>query len=69
MRRRGHGYECALCGAVLDIPVGSTPRVVMKASSGLPNMRAIVYEGAEVHACPLGERPRRRSAAGSGSIP
>jgi hypothetical protein len=46
-------YECTLCGAILDIPVDKEPSVVIKASSGAPNLRAIVYDGCEVHRCPV----------------
>ena len=51
-------YECAVCGAVLDIPGDEKPRVVIKSTSGKPHMRAIIYDGVEIHACPVGREPR-----------
>jgi hypothetical protein len=60
-------YYCALCGAVLRIPLGAKLRVAMKASSGTPSVRTIIYDAVKVHACALAERPRGYSAPGAGS--
>jgi hypothetical protein len=50
-------YHCALCGMVLAIPLGASRRVGMKATSGTPPVRRIIYDGAQVHACALAEQP------------
>jgi hypothetical protein len=55
MRLRNGHYECTLCGAVLDLPVGVTPLVMLRASSGEPTMRTISVDGKEVHSCAVGE--------------
>ena len=60
MRLRDGRYECTLCGAILDLPTDREPQVVIKARSGSPNMRAIIYEGTEIHSCPIGAKPKRR---------
>jgi hypothetical protein len=53
MRLHDGRYECVLCGAVLEVPTDHEPLVVIKAAGGKPNIRVIVYEGKEVHACPM----------------
>jgi hypothetical protein len=55
MRLRNGHYECTLCGAVLDVPIGVTPLVMLRASSGQPTLRTISVNGSEVHRCPVGE--------------
>ena len=60
MRLRDGRYECTLCGAILDLPADREPQVVIKAKSGSPNMRTIIYEGHEIHACPIGGKATRR---------
>jgi hypothetical protein len=55
VRLRDGRYECTLCGAVLDIPTDQEPQVVIKAKSGSPRMRVILYNGKESHACPIGK--------------
>lgn len=57
MRLRDGHYECTLCGAVLDLPDGVTPLVMLRASSGEPTMRTISVDGREVHSCPVGTAP------------
>jgi hypothetical protein len=54
-------YECVICGEVLDVPVDREPSIVVKASSGSPNYRTIVFEGVEIHSCEISGpiRPRR----------
>ena len=50
VREHDGRYECTLCGAVLDLAVGATTRVLIKAVSGAPNVRVIVHDGNEIHA-------------------
>ena len=49
-------YECAHCGAVLDIDADAEPMVVVHAASGRPNMRVITVDGDEVHRCEVNDR-------------
>jgi hypothetical protein len=49
-------YQCALCGAVVDLPQDAKPRIVLKSAGGEPTIRAIWYRGQELHACPIGDR-------------
>jgi hypothetical protein len=58
MRLHDGKYECVLCGAVLDVPTDREPQVVIKAASGQPNTRTIVYDGKEIHACMMTPEPR-----------
>ena len=51
MRRRGDRYECALCGAELDIPLDAKPKVTIKAASGKPNVRVLTIRRKEIHRC------------------
>jgi hypothetical protein len=51
MRRRGDRYECALCGAELDVPFDATPKVTIKAASGQPNVRVLSIGRKEIHRC------------------
>jgi hypothetical protein len=53
MRLRNGHYECAYCGAELDIPPGAQPRVTFHAASGKPNVRVLQVEGREIHRCEL----------------
>jgi hypothetical protein len=46
-------FRCVLCGALVDVPDGKRPLVLIKARSGEPNMRAITLDGVELHACPF----------------
>jgi hypothetical protein len=68
MRIRDGRYECAYCGAVLEIPLSERPRVVIRAASGKPNVRGLELEGRLIHSCeiaPLGGSAsmRRQRAA------
>jgi hypothetical protein len=54
--RDGH-YECAQCGAVLDIPFDETPNVMIQAASGKPNMRVISVGYTELHRCAVSDSP------------
>ena len=60
-------YHCALCGAALGIPLPAKLRVGIKATSGTPTVRRIIYDGAQVHACALADQPLDYSAPGTGS--
>jgi hypothetical protein len=51
-------YECVLCGVTLDVPTEGEPSVIIKAASGAPNIRTIVYEGVEIHACEVPDTRR-----------
>ena len=44
-------YECALCGAKLDIPGDDEPRVMIKAGGGTRPVRVLVLDGVEIHSC------------------
>jgi hypothetical protein len=59
--------RCALCGTVLELPLGCIPRVLIKATGGAPTVRTIVYEGVEVHACALADHRLDNSAPAPGS--
>ena len=48
--RRGR-YECAQCGAPLDVEV---PRIVLEMSSGKPLTRVLLVHGVEIHRCVVG---------------
>ena len=61
MRIRDGIYHCAQCGAPLDIPLIEDPRVVIRAASGEPNVRALVLDGKEIHSCVTGPEPKRRA--------
>ena len=56
MRLRAGRYECAHCGEALDMPLMLDPQRVMRCASGMPNVRALLVDGREIHACVLGER-------------
>jgi len=55
MKRLTSGrYQCAVCGADLDVPADATPKVMIKAGSGKPTVRLLSIGGKEIHRC---ERP------------
>ena len=57
MRLHDGRYECAHCGAVLDIPLlDRAPQVTIYASSGQPNRRVLKLDNREIHSCEIGER-------------
>ena len=60
MRLHCGRYECALCGAVLDIPLIPDPMVMIKASSRRPRMRALILFGETIHECALDRKPHQR---------
>jgi hypothetical protein len=55
MRLRDGRYECAQCGAVLDVPLDDTPNVMIHAASGQPTMRVISVGYTELHRCEITE--------------
>ena len=59
MRLNDGRYECAHCGAVLDIPLVEEPKVTIHAASGKPNMRVLTRHGKEIHRCDLDADKRR----------
>jgi hypothetical protein len=54
MRLHDGRYQCALCRAILDVPLVDDPQVVVVAASGEPNIRTLVFEGKEIHRCAYG---------------
>jgi hypothetical protein len=63
MRLRDGRYKCALCGAILDLPLVENPTVVIRAASGEPNVRVLRYEGREIHRCAISSKPRLQEEA------
>ena len=62
-----HGkYVCLLCGAEIEVPKDERPLVTIKASSGKPNIRAIILRGRELHSCPMSTAWQKRADRGSG---
>ena len=55
MRLHDGRYECAYCGAVLNIPLLDDPQVTINAASGEPNIRTLRFDGRVIHACEIGE--------------
>ena len=53
MRTRDDGYECAFCGAVLDIPCSPSSKVTIRAVGVSPRVRSLVVAGQEIHRCEL----------------
>jgi hypothetical protein len=49
----GGRYECAYCGAVLDITFFDKPRVTSVAASGAPNVRKLILSDRVIHACAI----------------
>ena len=46
-------YVCALCGVQIDAPSDKRPLVLIKASGGERNLRLVMLDGKELHACPI----------------
>ena len=61
MRLRDGRYECAHCGDALDTPFILDPLPVMRSANGVPNGRALLVDGKELHACVMGERDAQQS--------
>src|SRR4051812_31915857 len=53
MRRRDGRYECAECGALLDIPPNAHPKAMIKVSDSRPNIRVLTLGGREIHRCDI----------------
>jgi hypothetical protein len=53
MRWRDGKYECAQCGAALDVAKNALPLVVIIGASGKRNQRALMLGGKEVHRCEI----------------
>jgi hypothetical protein len=62
--RRNDNYECTLCGAIVDFPADTKPRVI--SASDAPTMRVLSVDGKEIHRCrkttPSGDQFLRASA-------
>jgi hypothetical protein len=55
-------YKCGYCGAIIDIPSCCEPEVMISATSGEPNIRALIIDRDEVHSCvifPTAHSPER----------
>ena len=61
-------YECAQCGAKLDVPGGAEPRVMIKAEGGARTVRVLIVDGVEIHSCVVqpGREPEARPPGSSG---
>jgi hypothetical protein len=59
MREREGRYECAQCGATLDVPRHSRPRVVIHMASEEPVVRVLTLNGKEVHRREVERQPNR----------
>jgi hypothetical protein len=46
-------YECAFCGAPLDVSDYGRSTMTLRARKGEPTIRTISYDGKEVHSCAL----------------
>jgi hypothetical protein len=62
MRLVNGRYECAHCGAVLDVDASLVPTVMFHAAGGQPNMRVIRVDGREVHRCEVRDREPERTS-------
>jgi hypothetical protein len=50
-RISAESWECTACGAVVAVPVDTTPLVVLVTVSGQARERVVTVDGAEVHRC------------------
>jgi hypothetical protein len=64
-RLRDDHYECAQCGARLDIADDKVPRVTIHGASGRQNERVISVDGEEIHRCARPNGGDRRAALSS----
>jgi hypothetical protein len=56
-------YDCAICGAVIDVPEEKIPSVTLIRSSDERTVRIVRVDGEEIHRCGVGlndPTPRRR---------
>ena len=51
MRLHDGRYECANCGAHLEVATRGEPKVTFHATGGKPNVRVLKLEGREIHRC------------------
>ena len=56
MRLDDAKYRCALCDEPLDVPLNAGVRVMIRATSGRPNIRVLSLDGREIHRCEV-DRP------------
>jgi hypothetical protein len=47
--RRSDNYECTLCGALVDVPADTKPKVTT--AQNAPTMRVLKLAGKEIHRC------------------
>jgi len=45
-------HQCAVCGAIIDVPDGAMPQVEIRAATRI--VRVLRIEGVEVHRCVVG---------------
>jgi hypothetical protein len=48
---RNGNYICSLCSTEVETTPDHRPLAMIKASSGEPNVRVIILDGKELHAC------------------
>jgi hypothetical protein len=65
VRLRDGRYECAQCGAALDIAPDKVPLVTIHGASGKVNERVISIDGEEVHRCTPPNGEHRQAALSS----
>jgi len=51
VRQTNSGYQCAQCGAPLDLSKDALPRTSFSHGSGQPRVRILSVDGADVHRC------------------
>jgi len=52
--RLGDGkWQCALCGAVMDVPEDALPYVIFLTPPDAPECRVVMLRDEEVHRCPI----------------
>ena len=58
MQVRDGRYECALCGAVLDVPASNDPpQTAIHSATSKATVRVLTVNNVEVHRCELGGDP------------
>jgi hypothetical protein len=56
-------YVCANCGAILDIALTDDPQATIHGASGQPNVRTLMLDGKQIHACQIDEHRRAANSA------
>ena len=51
MRLQNGSWQCAYCGAELDIPDRNKVREMLVGTQGEPNVRVLLIDGIELHRC------------------